>query len=190
MTNTNGPLEPEPTSEAAAAPIDSSWEEKKKPRGRPFKVGNTRGKGRPKGSRNKTSALVKELLGAHTQEITETLIQLTKREHFGAVKLAMSILCPPQSGESVTWTMPPVKDGGDLIAAYSALAEALGNDELSPRQAQEFRSILDSMQLAFKNKFGPPIRHIIEWRVVPSPRSDPAEPQESPTTPDTSDEAA
>ena len=79
-----------------------SLEENKKPRGRPFKPGNTMGKGRPKGSRNKSSALVKELLGAHTEEITERLIQLTKKKHVGAIKLAMSILCPPQSDEPIT----------------------------------------------------------------------------------------
>ena len=167
-----------------------SLEENKKPRGRPFKPGNIMGKGRPKGSRNKSSALVKELLGAHTEEITERLIQLTKKKHVGAIKLAMSILCPPQSDEPVTWTMPPVKNAGDLIPAYAAVAEALGNDDLSPRQAQEFRSILDSMQLAFKNKLGPPIKHIIEWRVVRWPRSVPEEVEEQGTAPNTAEEAA
>src|SRR5215831_10610324 len=41
----------------------------KKQRGRPFAPGNTMGRGRPKGSLNKTTLLVKEILGEHAEEI-------------------------------------------------------------------------------------------------------------------------
>jgi len=183
MKKTNDPLDPEPPA------LDSS-SEKKKSRGRPFEPGNTIGKGWSKGSRNKTSVLVKELLAAHAEEITGRLIQLAKKGHLGALKLAMGILCPTQSEEPVTWTMPPVKNAGDLVPAYSALLEAVTNGELTPRQAHNIKSILDSMLIAFKNKLGPAIKHIIQWRIVESPLSRPEGSQESATMLDTSEEAA
>src|SRR4051812_23083392 len=162
----------------------------KKSRGRPFQPGNTMGKGRPKGSPNKTSALVKNLLAEHAEELTARLIQLGKKGHLGALKLALGILCPTPSEEPVTWTMPPVKNSGDLVPAYSALLEAATNGELTARQAQDIKSILDSMLIAFKNKMGPPTKHIITWRVV-KPQSQHSERSpESGATVDTSDEAA
>ena len=168
-------------------PSTRSFNGGKKSRGRPFKPGNTIGKGRPKGSRNKTSVLVKELLAVHAEEITGRLIQLAKKGHPGALKLAMGILCPTQSEEPVTWTMPPVKNAGDLVPAYSALLEAVTNGELTSHQAQEIKSVLDSMLIAFKNKLGPAIKHVFEFHVV-RPRFQ--QPDPLPVPADTSDEAA
>ena len=55
-----------------------SAEGKKKPRCRPFKAGNTVGKGRPKGSRNKTSALVKMQLAEHAGRTHRTADSISK----------------------------------------------------------------------------------------------------------------
>jgi hypothetical protein len=185
MNDTNQPETPPETITIPSPP------KAKKSRGRPFQLGNTMGKGRPKGSPNKTSALVKELLAEHAEELTARLIQLAKKGHFGALKLAMGILCPTQSEEPVTWTMPLIKNSGDLVPAYSSLLEAATTKgELTPRQAQGIKSILDSMAAAFKNKLGPPIKHIIEFQYVDPLHQDPEGSPKSAASVDTSDKAA
>ncbi len=162
----------------------------KKSRGRPFQPGNTMGKGRPKGSRNKTSALVKNLLAEHAEQFTAKLIQLGNKGNLGALKLAFGILCSNPSEEPITWTMPPVENAGDLVPTYSALLEATTSGELTARQAQEIKSILDSMLIAFKNKMGPPVKHIINVRFVDPPSRGPEESRSSAATVDTSEGAA
>ncbi len=86
--------------------------------------------------------------------------------------------------------MPPVKNAGDLVPAYSALLEAVTNGELTSRQAQEIKSILDSMLIAFKNKLGPPIKHIFRVHIVQPTARDPNPPYNIIQPADTSDEVA
>jgi hypothetical protein len=113
------------------------------------------GHGRPKGSRNKTTLMVKELLGEHAEEITGKVVALAKEGNLVALRLAMERLCPTHSQAAVTWNMPPVKAYGDLLPAYSSLLEAVANGDLHPREALDIKSILDSMQMAYKCGFVP-----------------------------------
>jgi hypothetical protein len=64
------------------------------------------------------------------------------------------------------------------------------NGELTPRQAQEIKSILDSMLTAFKNKLGPPIKHIFRVHIVQPPARDPNPPYNLIQPADTPEEAA
>jgi hypothetical protein len=49
-------------------------------RGRPFEPGNKFGRGRPRGSRNKTSAAVQELLNSHAEAIVRKAILLALKD--------------------------------------------------------------------------------------------------------------
>jgi hypothetical protein len=99
MKEASNPLDPETT------PISSS-SGKKKPRGRPFQSGNTTGIGRLKGSLNKTTLLVREILNTQAEEITQKLIERAKKGNVAALKLLFDRICPTQAEASVTWTMP------------------------------------------------------------------------------------
>lgn len=63
-------------------------------RGRPFQPGNTFGRGRPRGSRNKTSIL-EEILLDSGPEIIQTLADLAKKGDPTALKLSVPRLIAP-----------------------------------------------------------------------------------------------
>jgi hypothetical protein len=117
----------------------------RKPRGRPFAAGNAFGRGRPKGSLNKTTLLARELLGEHAEEITNKVIALAKQGDPAAMKMAMDRICPIRPGAPVTWKMPPLIFFDDVPAAYSSLMQAIAKGELTPAEGQQIQHILERM---------------------------------------------
>lgn len=64
-------------------------------RGRPFQPGNKYGRGRPRGSRNKKSLVMQELLLDDGLEVLSTVIDRAKKGNPTAMKLVMERLIPP-----------------------------------------------------------------------------------------------
>jgi hypothetical protein len=143
------------TSPAKTVPITSA-SGKKKPRGRPFEPGNTMGKGRPKGSLNKTSLLVRELLSEHAEEITEKVIASAKAGDSVAVRVVMDRICPVRPGAPVTWDMPSVKFSEDLPAAYSSVLHAIASGELTPAEGLQVLRALEISAKELGSFFGFP----------------------------------
>src|SRR5689334_13164676 len=124
-------------------PITSSTA--RKPRGRPFEPGNTIGKGRPKGSLNKSTLLVRELLAENAEEITQKVLELAKRGDLSALRMAMDRICPARAGSPLTWQLPVVRRHEDLPNAYSSLFQAMADGEVTPPEAVQIQHVLDGL---------------------------------------------
>jgi hypothetical protein len=116
-----------------------------KPRGKPFEAGNTIGKGRPKGSLNKTTVALRELFSRDAVAIGEKVLTMAKEGDPMALRVVMDRIFPARRGAPAPWNMPAIKTSADLTAANLSLLEAAAKGELTPAEAQEYIPLLDSV---------------------------------------------
>ena len=80
-----------------------------KPRGKPFGVGNTMGKGRPKGSLNKTTVALRELFSRDALAIGEKVLTMAKEGDPMALRVVMDRIFPARRGAPAPWNIPRSK---------------------------------------------------------------------------------
>jgi hypothetical protein len=129
---------------------DSAFNNPKKTRGKPFERGNNAGKGRPSGSRNKTTLAVDRLLDGQAEAITQKCVALALDGDRTALRLAMERIAPLRKGRPVTFALPPIKNAEGLTAAIGAVAEAMSRGEVSPDEASAIASVLDLKRRAIE----------------------------------------
>jgi len=103
-----------------------------KPRGRPFRPGNS---GRPAGSKNRTTQLLEQLAEGNAEEIIQKVLQKAKAGDDACLKMLMDRLWPPRKGQPVRLNTPPLKTPADVLAAIVTLWNAIADGQLTPDEA-------------------------------------------------------
>ena len=75
-------------------------------RGRPFKKGNTAGRGRPEGSRNKATLLFDELADDEAETIQQQVIAAAKGGDLKAAELVLARIWSPRRGRPIRLELP------------------------------------------------------------------------------------
>jgi hypothetical protein len=118
-------------------------DESSKPRGRPFEPGQSGNpNGRPKGARNKATALAEQLLDGEMDALLRKLVEKAKEGDTAALRLCLDRLLPPRRDRLVTFALPNIGSAKDACAASAAILTACANGELSPREAVELVNIV------------------------------------------------
>jgi hypothetical protein len=115
------------------------------PRGRPFQNGNRLGRGRPKGSLNKTTLAIRELFASEGLDVAKKCIEMAKQGNAVALPLAMKTISSLRRGAPVPWDMPPIRDQRDLAAAYRRLLGVVADGTLTPAEAQEYIALFEKL---------------------------------------------
>jgi hypothetical protein len=117
--------------------------------GRPFELGNTTGKGRPPGARNKKTIYQKEL-----EEGGVAIIHKIKERALAAdpmaMRLCMERLVPLAKAPHARFWMPAVAKAADLGGALSALTEAVSEGELSAQEGEAVAKMVESQRRNFR----------------------------------------
>ncbi len=100
-----------------------------------FEKGNPGGPGRPPGR-----SISFELLDRLGQDRAE---ELFPRRQAQAASILMNRIWPRRGGRPVNLRLPPIKGARDLLAAQSAVAQALSDGELTPQEAADVSSVLE-----------------------------------------------
>jgi hypothetical protein len=116
----------------------------KKIPGNTFQPGNSFGRGRPQGSRNKATIALQEMLDGHGESITRKCALLALQGDPTAMRLCMERLIPPRKDRLVKFRLPAVTTTAEVAAAMStgcgrraARTRRRSNDRChSRRQAQ------------------------------------------------------
>ena len=113
-------------------------------RGRPFEPGNTFGRGRPKGSQNKSTSpghrlLLQSEIQLHLKNIAEGLRTDTKSRHWCLDELAELRRVPPRAAK---FKLPPIKTHEDVANAVDVILNAVLNRKLSATDGQAVVAIL------------------------------------------------
>jgi hypothetical protein len=102
--------------------------------------------GRPPGSRNKTTLAVEALIEGGAERMTKQLVELAGYGNLAAVRICLDRLAPRRKGRPIAFPLPRLEREGDALAAASAVAEGVGNGELTPGEAAELFRVIESFE--------------------------------------------
>ena len=123
-------------------PEDTGRKQKKPQFFQPGRSGNPRG--RPPGSRNKTTRAIDALFDGEAEALTRKAIELAKAGDLVALRLCLDRICPPRKDRPVPFALPELRTAEDAKLAASALLKAVADGDLSPSEASEIGRLLDS----------------------------------------------
>jgi len=95
--------------------------------------------GRPRGSRNKTTVLMQNLLEGEAEEIARKAIEMAKAGDMGAIRVCMDRLASIRRKDPIAFELPPVDKARDSVTAVAAVAAG----DLTTSEAAEVAKIID-----------------------------------------------
>ena len=99
----------------------------RKQRGRPFLPGQSGNpNGKPRGTRNKATMMVLQLMEGAAEEITRTVLDAARNGDLGAAKMVLERLAPPLRERPVHLDLPDTGTPEGCSHAQSAILHAVG----------------------------------------------------------------
>ena len=121
-------------------PEPSNTEVPKKPRGRPFQRGNP---GRPRGSKNRTTRLLEQLMAREGDKLTRKAVDLALDGNVKCIEMCLDRLIPRRIGRPVNFTLPAVNGAKDVVVAMAAITNAVNDGSLTTEEAGQMVHILN-----------------------------------------------
>jgi hypothetical protein len=115
----------------------------KKTPGSPFQPGNTFGRGRPQGSRNKATIALQQMLDDRGESITRKCALMAMKGDATAMRLCMERLIPPRKDQPVKFKLPLVRTAAEVAEAVSVVLQAVSRGQLTPAEGQMIAAILE-----------------------------------------------
>jgi predicted DNA-binding protein (UPF0251 family) len=122
-----------------------------KPRGRPFQPGNTIGRGRPKGSRNKAKAPGQDLLDQYSEPVTRKCISMALQGDARALRICMERMSPARQDAFVQLSLPRIRTAQDVEKAAEKVTQAIRRGKITPLEGGKLMSILESRARIMEN---------------------------------------
>jgi len=122
----------------------------KKPPDSLFQKGNTFGRGRPQGSRNKATIAMQEILDGHGESITKKCALLALQGDSTALRLCMERLIPPRKEHPVKLKLARVTTAAETSEAVSDVLQAVVEGQLLPSEGEVLTSILEGKRQAIQ----------------------------------------
>jgi uncharacterized protein DUF5681 len=104
--------------------------------------------GRPRGSRNKTTILMQNLLEDEAEAIARKAIEMAKAGDMAAIRVCMDRLAPARRGAAISCELPPVETGGGAVAAMAAIIAAVAAGDVTPAEAASLARVIDRYMFA------------------------------------------
>ena len=120
-------------------------------RGRPFpkgKSGNV--KGRPPGSRNRTTLAAEALLDGQAEAITQKVIELALKGNPTAIKISMDRILPPRRERQLSLELPTLRSAKDAIQTLTATHAAVAAGDITIAEAAALTKLVDTFLNALK----------------------------------------
>src|SRR3954470_12737376 len=115
-----------------------------KARGRPFAPGNTAGRGRAKGSRNKPKSPGQDLLEEYAPHLMRKCVALGLQGDRSALRLCIERIFPAQSDACIRMSLPRIKTARDVDKAAEKVTQAIGRGKITPSEGGKMMNILES----------------------------------------------
>jgi hypothetical protein len=99
--------------------------------------------GRPRGSRNKTTVLMQNLLEGEAEEIARKAIEMAKAGDMGAIRVCMDRLASIRRKDPIAFELPPVDKARDSVTAVASVISAVAAGDLTTSEAAEVAKLID-----------------------------------------------
>lgn len=113
-------------------------------RGRPFEAGNKLGRGRPRGSRNKRTLLVHEVLDKHTEALTLQAVLLARQGNVPMLKALLAHILPRNRDQPVKAGPLAMGTAEDLVQSSDAIIKGVEAGKISIHEAHELFEMLET----------------------------------------------
>lgn len=115
-----------------------------------FEKGQPPGPGRPPGSPNKTTAWLDGLAAEGTEELIRLVQAHAGKGDMRAASLLLARVWPQRRSRPVTLDLPAVETAEGLVRAQAAVIAAMARGELTPDEAAQVASALESQRRAIE----------------------------------------
>jgi hypothetical protein len=120
-------------------------------RGRPFAKGRSGNpRGRPAGSRNKTTTAAARLLEGESEALTRKAVELALAGDPSAMRLCLERILPACRERTVEFALPPIESAADIAPAMKAVTAALAGGTITPGEAEAIARIVDTFVRAIE----------------------------------------
>ncbi|SDO52240.1 hypothetical protein SAMN05216360_12543 [Methylobacterium phyllostachyos] len=109
---------------------------------KPGRSGNPAGKA--KGTRNRTTIALEEILQGEAETITRKAIELAQNGDTVALRMCLDRLMPVRKDRPITFTLPKIETTADLTKATQALLQGVADGEITPSEAAELSKLVDA----------------------------------------------
>jgi len=114
----------------------------------PGAVGNP--KGQPRGTRNRASLLMEDLLDDRAKALTEKAIEKALAGDVFALRLCLDRMMPVRRERSLMLRLPAPATAQDITAGFASVVEALAHGELTPSETSAVAELLESARKALE----------------------------------------
>lgn len=116
-----------------------------KQRGRPFEKGvSGNPAGKKKGTRNRTTLLVEQMIEGEAEALTQTAINLAKTGDPSLLRAMLDRLAPARRERTIAIDIPALTSPADAPAVAARLIEAVAVGEIAPSEAQALAGLLEA----------------------------------------------
>ena len=112
-------------------------------RGRPFQPGNKFGKGRPRGSRNKTTQAALALLDSYAEPVTRKAILTALQGEPTILRVVLDRIVPVRREVGVKLGALPMATTADLLKASEAVFRKTASGDLTLTEAKGFADLIE-----------------------------------------------
>jgi hypothetical protein len=110
--------------------------------------------GRPVGSRNKRTIFVESLFSKNAKDV-RLFVETVKRKAIGGdpdfAKLWLDRIAPVRRGALLRFSLPPIRNMDDVIAAFDGLLAATSQGHISSAEAVELSNVVDKLRQAIES---------------------------------------
>lgn len=100
--------------------------------------------GRPRGSRNRATALVEALLDGEAEALGRKILDLALAGDTVALRLCLDRIVPPRREREVTFSLPPLNSATDAATAAASILRAVAAGEILPGQAAVLGQLIET----------------------------------------------
>ena len=112
-------------------------------RGKPFEPGNRLGRGRPRGSRNKTTVMAQELLDSHAEPLVRKCMVMAMQGDVKALQLCLDRILPARRELPVRIGKVSTRTAAELANASELVTQKAIAGQITPVQGQAFAELFD-----------------------------------------------
>jgi hypothetical protein len=113
-------------------------------RGKPFEPGNSFGRGRPKGSRNKSTAAALALLGEHAERLMQKCIAEALKGNMVAMRLCIERILPALREASIKFKAGPTSTCAEVGRVQDTILREVSKGRIVPQQGATVVNMLDA----------------------------------------------
>jgi len=112
-------------------------------RGRPFPPGNKQGRGRPRGSRNKSTLLAQQLLESHSEALTRKVLLMALNGDAAALRLSLERILPVRREAPVKLGRFPVATAADVSKSMAMVLHKMASGNLTVGETERIAALLE-----------------------------------------------